>query len=103
MEIDVPFIQKLNAIGDAARERGDFDTINAVLRVIVSYIDYKKENGPNMDFTTFNSHLNALVSQFLEDSGDPSMCAGALRGVADEVFEEEDDGSRSPSSEDIGE
>jgi hypothetical protein len=43
MDIDIDFIEKLNAIGDAARERGDFDTINAVIRIIGRYIEYTKE------------------------------------------------------------
>ena len=40
---DVKFIEKLNEIGDNARERGDFETINAVLRVINGYIDLLKD------------------------------------------------------------
>lgn len=45
-----------------------------------------------MDFTTFNARLNALVSEFLESSGCPSLCAETLREIADVVFEEEDEG-----------
>lgn len=43
MDIDIDFIKKLNAVADAARERGDFDTINAVIRIISNYISYTKE------------------------------------------------------------
>ena len=32
---DMEFVGLLNEIGDNARERGDFDTINAVLRVLI--------------------------------------------------------------------
>jgi hypothetical protein len=35
--------------------------------------------------------LNTLVSQFLEDGGDPSILAEALREFADDVFEEDED------------
>ena len=45
-----------------------------------------------MDYNTFSAHLNALVSEFLEGSGDPSHCAELLREIADEVFEEPDEG-----------
>ena len=38
-----------------------------------------------------NKKLNALVSAFLGEGGDPSWLAGALRDVANEVFEEEDE------------
>jgi hypothetical protein len=41
-----------------------------------------------MDNTTFALELNALVSRFLEESGDPSICAETLREIADDVFEE---------------
>ena len=44
MDVGIDFIKKLNAIADAARERGDFDTINAVIRIIGRYLDYTKEN-----------------------------------------------------------
>jgi len=39
----------------------------------------------------FHLELNQLVSSFLEDGGDPSACAEALREVADDVFEEDDE------------
>jgi hypothetical protein len=46
-----------------------------------------------MDYTTFNTRLNALVSEYLENSGDPSLCAETLRDIADVVFEDwEEDG-----------
>jgi len=35
--------------------------------------------------------LNTLVSQFLEDGGDPSILAAALREFADDVFEPDED------------
>ena len=35
-----------------------------------------------------NMKLNALITDFLEESGDPSWLADTLRSVADEVFEE---------------
>jgi hypothetical protein len=35
--------------------------------------------------------LNALVSRFLEDSGDPSVLAEVLREIADDVFEEDEE------------
>ena len=40
---DMEFVKKLNEIGDNARERGDFETINAVLRVLNGYIDLLKD------------------------------------------------------------
>jgi hypothetical protein len=41
---DMEFVKKLNEIGDNARERGDFETINAVLRVLLNgYIDLLKD------------------------------------------------------------
>lgn len=49
-----------------------------------------------MDFTTFNSRLNALVCEFLENSGCPIMCAETLREIADVVFEEEDEDGPDP-------
>jgi hypothetical protein len=39
----------------------------------------------------FNMKLNALVTDFLEEGGDPSWIAEDLRQVADEVFEEPED------------
>jgi len=45
-----------------------------------------------MDRLTFNRKLNALITDFLEEGGDPAYCADILRQVADEVFEEPDDG-----------
>jgi hypothetical protein len=35
--------------------------------------------------------LNELVSRYLNDSGDPSILAEALRELADDVFEEDED------------
>ncbi len=35
--------------------------------------------------------LNTLVSQFLEEGGDPSILAAALREFADDVFEEDEE------------
>ena len=45
-----------------------------------------------MDYNTFSAHLNALVSEFLDKGGDPAHCGDLLREIADEVFEEPDDG-----------
>lgn len=44
-----------------------------------------------MDFATLSGHINMLVSEFLEEGGDPNQCAELLREIADDVFEEEDD------------
>ena len=49
-----------------------------------------------MDFVTFNTRLNALVSEFLDKGGDAAECGDLLREIADEVFEEDEDGSRRP-------
>jgi hypothetical protein len=35
--------------------------------------------------------LNELVSRVLEDGGDPNILAEALREIADDVFEEDED------------
>ena len=43
-----------------------------------------------MDFATLSGHINMLVSEFLENSGCPNMCAELLREIADDVFEEEE-------------
>jgi len=47
-----------------------------------------------MDFDTFSSQINALVSEFMENSGCPSQCANLLQEIARDVFEHdaEDDG-----------
>ena len=45
-----------------------------------------------MSFAAFNAHLNALVTEFLDGGGDPAECGDLLREIADEVFEEPDDG-----------
>lgn len=45
-----------------------------------------------MDIATLSGHINALVSEFLEAGGDPNQCAELLREIADDVFEEEEDG-----------
>lgn len=45
-----------------------------------------------MDRLTFNRKLNALITDFLEEGGDPAYCADILCQVADEVFEEPDGG-----------
>lgn len=42
-----------------------------------------------MDFATLSGHINMLVSEFLEEGGDPNQCAELLREIADDVFEEE--------------
>jgi hypothetical protein len=41
-----------------------------------------------MTNTEFMLELNELVSRFLEEGGDPSFLAEALRETADDVFEE---------------
>lgn len=41
-----------------------------------------------MTFLEFNMKLNEIISTWLEDGGDPARCADALRGAADEVFDE---------------
>jgi hypothetical protein len=46
-----------------------------------------------MDFTTFNTRLNALVTEFLDRGGDPGEAADLMREIADEVFEEPDEDS----------
>ena len=43
-----------------------------------------------MQYGTFAAHLNALVSEYLENSGDPAEEADLLREIANEVFEEDD-------------
>ena len=40
-----------------------------------------------MDFATLSGHINMLVSEFLEDGGDPNWCVELLRELADDVFE----------------
>jgi|GEM_PF-5065544 len=45
-----------------------------------------------MDRLTFNRELNELVTDFLEPGGDPAYVADILREIADEVFEEPDEG-----------
>ncbi len=44
-----------------------------------------------MTNTELMLELNALVSRFLNDGGDPSFLAESLREIADEVFEEDED------------
>ena len=44
-----------------------------------------------MTNTEFYLELNELVSRFLNDGGDPSILAEALRELADDVFEEDED------------
>jgi hypothetical protein len=41
-----------------------------------------------MDFDTFSSQINALVSEFMENSGCPSQCANLLQEIARDVFEQ---------------
>ena len=43
-----------------------------------------------MDYGTFSAHLNALVSEFLENGGDPAQAADLMREIADEVFGEDE-------------
>jgi hypothetical protein len=45
-----------------------------------------------MDFTAFSAHLNSLVTEFLDRGGDPAEAADLMREIADEVFEEPDEG-----------
>jgi len=42
------------------------------------------------DYETFRKNLNALVSEYLENSGDPALAADLMREIAEEVFEEEE-------------
>ena len=49
-----------------------------------------------MDVATLSGHINMLVSEFLEEGGDPNQCADLLREIADDVFEEEDDDGPDP-------
>ena len=44
-----------------------------------------------MTNTELMLELNALVSRFLEDGGDPSILAEAFRELADDVFEEDEE------------
>lgn len=46
-----------------------------------------------MDYNTFSAQLNALVTEYLDKGGDPAWCGDLLREIADEVFEEPDEGS----------
>lgn len=41
-----------------------------------------------MLYSTFTAHINALVSDFLNEGGDPAEVADLLRDLADEIFEE---------------
>ena len=43
-----------------------------------------------MTNTELMLELNQLVSQFLDNGGDPSFLAESLREIADEVFEEDE-------------
>jgi hypothetical protein len=45
-----------------------------------------------MDYNTFSAHLNALVTEFLDRGGDAAECGDLLREIADEVFEEPEEG-----------
>jgi len=45
-----------------------------------------------MDYNTFSAELNALVTEYLDQGGDPAWCGDLLREIADEVFEEPDEG-----------
>ena len=45
-----------------------------------------------MDFNSFSAQLNALVTEYLDGGGDPAWCGDLLREIADEVFEEPDEG-----------
>lgn len=40
-----------------------------------------------MDFDTFSIQINALVSEFMENSGCPNQCANLLQEIARDVFE----------------
>jgi hypothetical protein len=44
-----------------------------------------------MTNTELMLELNALVSRFLNDGGDPSFLTESLREIADEVFEEDEE------------
>ena len=44
-----------------------------------------------MTNTELYLELNELVSRFLNDGGDPSILAEALRELADDVFEEDEE------------
>jgi len=44
-----------------------------------------------MTNTELYLELNDLVARFLEEGGDPSILAEALRELADDVFEEDED------------
>ena len=52
-----------------------------------------------MTFLEFNMKLNEIISAWLEDGGDPALCAAALRVAADEVFEEPMTPERHPAEE----
>ena len=45
-----------------------------------------------MDIATLSGHINMLVSEFLEAGGDPAHCGDLLREIADDVFEEPEEG-----------
>ena len=38
-----------------------------------------------MDFDTFSSQINALVSEFMDNSGCPLKCANLLQAIARDV------------------
>ena len=92
-ELDKRFFEIMNSIADGARgERGDLDTVDKVIEAMTIYM--KSRRVPTTDDkeqSTFSARLNALVSEFLENSGDPAEAADLLREIADEVFEEEEE------------
>ena len=96
--LDKRFFEIMNTIADAARdERGDLGTVKLVIEAMTIYMKSRRVPTTNdkeqaMDYGTFASRLNALVSEFLENSGDPAKAADLLREIADEVFEEEEEG-----------
>jgi len=46
-----------------------------------------------MNIATLAGHISMLVSEFLNEGGDPNMCAELLREIADDVFEEPEEES----------
>jgi hypothetical protein len=95
--LDKRFFEIMNTIADHAREeRGDLDTVDKVIEAMTIYMKSRRVPTTNdkeqaMDYETFRKNLNGLVSEFLENSGDPAEAADLLREIADEVFEEEEE------------
>ena len=72
--------------------------LRQIVKEEMSSISKRRALIESPDKGRFLQKLNAFVSEFLEDGGDPAFCSEELGNLADEVFDTES-GDLSPTAD----